>query len=310
MSFRRLLAPLLAVIALSAPTALASTVVSQTVAPGGVAGKTSVISIDSGGLTRSYRLFVPNVLPAGPRPLVVALHGHSVTGEAMESATGLDKSAAKAGVLVAYPDGYHASWNAGTCCYDAKAANVDDIGFLSSLITDVASRYSVDKLRVAVAGFSNGGMMAYAFGCARTDLVDVIVVMSGAYMGTSCTLSRPLSVLHMHGLLDTTVPYLGGTVTPLKIKVRPTLGPIGAIGVQAGCTSLPTVPFPSSPLVTETQAAGCRPGTQLIVLASSTLGHLWPTGTTSVPQYGFDATTMTWGFLVNTWATRGTPVAL
>ena len=305
MRYRRLLAPLLVLSAVAAPALHAAA--ATTAAP---TGTTSVISIESGGLARSYRLFVPSVLPAGPRPLLLALHGHSASADLMESGTGLDKSAAKAGVLVAYPEGYGASWNTGVCCYEATAAGVDDYTFLAKVISDVGARFSVDKNRVAMAGFSNGGIMAYSFACARADLVDTIVVMSGAYVDKSCALSRPVSVLHMHGLLDTVVPYLGGTITPARIKVRPTLGPIGAIAVQGGCTSLPVVPFPSSPLVTETDAAGCQPGVKLVVLTSSTLGHLWPTGATSVPTYGYDATTMTWGFLVTTWANRPAPAPL
>src|SRR4051794_14712778 len=112
---RRLVVLVLALLALATP-AVASTIVSTGAAPGGSAGTTSVILLDVGGAARSYRLFVPTLLPAGPRPLVLALHGYTATAQDMELGTGLDKTAGKGGALVAYPDGLDHSWNAGTCC--------------------------------------------------------------------------------------------------------------------------------------------------------------------------------------------------
>src|SRR5690242_2615927 len=116
MTLRRLLVPVLAVLALLAPSAVASVVVSSAPAPGGYAGITRVVSLDAGGVARSYRLFVPSTLPTGPRPLVLSMHGFGSEASVQESGTGLDKVAAKSGILVAYPEGLDHSWNAGTCC--------------------------------------------------------------------------------------------------------------------------------------------------------------------------------------------------
>ncbi|MCU1599518.1 MAG: hypothetical protein JWO22_227, partial [Frankiales bacterium] len=111
MTFRRLVLPLLALAAFAAPTLRATA--ATTPAP---TGTTTVISLQSGGLARSYRLFVPSTLPAGPRPLVLSLHGFNLDAAQQESGTNLDKVAAKSGILVAYPDGLGNSWNAGPCC--------------------------------------------------------------------------------------------------------------------------------------------------------------------------------------------------
>jgi poly(3-hydroxybutyrate) depolymerase len=106
-----------------------------------------------------------------------------------------------------------------------------------------------------------------------------------------------------------TVPYEGGIVPSTGTKVRPAYGPIGAIAQLDGCTGFTVVPS-SSPLVTTTQGQGCPSGVQVSLVVSSTLKHQWPTGTTAIPTYGFDATNNLWGFLAAEWATRAAPVAL
>src|SRR4051794_10958568 len=95
-----LLAALVAVLGtltgLVAPTAAlatgtpTSTIVSSAPAPNGAAGTTYVLSMTYGGLARDYHLFVPSKVPAGPRPLVVALHGYTGTASSFELATNLD----------------------------------------------------------------------------------------------------------------------------------------------------------------------------------------------------------------------------
>lgn len=302
MRLRRLLVPLLALAALTAPAAARAATTAPT-------GTTSVISIDSGGITRSYRLFVPSVLPAGPRPLVLSLHGFSLTGAMQETGTNLDKVAAKAGILVAYPDGLGNGWNAGNCCGTSVTSNVDDVAFLSSVVRDIATRYSVDRLRTAVSGFSNGAMMSYRFACERADLVDTIIAMAGTYVAPGCPMARPLNLLHMHGLLDATVPYNGGVIPVTGTKVRPAYGPVGAVAQLDGCSSFDVVPSLSA-LVTTTEGQGCPAGITVRLVTSATLKHTWPTGPTAVSTYGFDATDNLWGFLSGVWSTRGTPVAL
>src|SRR5439155_9419384 len=56
---------------------------------------------------------------------------------------------------------------------------------------------------------SNGGYMAYRMACERADVVTNIVVLAGAAASdpAACQPSRGVEVLHLHGTLDTTVPY-------------------------------------------------------------------------------------------------------
>lgn len=130
-------------------------------------------SIRVGGVTRTYRLFVPTGL-TGPAPLVVVLHGGYGSGAQAETAYHWDDRATAGGFVVAFPDGLHRSWNAGGgCCGQAGRDGVDDVAFLTALVAEVGRRASVDPRRVYATGMSNGGIMTYRLAC-ETDLFAAV----------------------------------------------------------------------------------------------------------------------------------------
>lgn len=303
----------LSTVALPSVTAAAvvadSRVVSTGPAPGSAAGRTSVVALGVDGVDRSYRLFVPTALPAGPRPLLLALHSFTRDGARFERESGLDAGAVKAGALVVYPDGLDQSWNAGGCCVPSSATGVDDVGFLEAVLRDVAARRAVDRVRVSVVGHSNGGMMAYRLGCERSALADTVIVMAGTFVGPSCSFTRPVSLLHVHGALDDIVPVSGLANTPLAVSGFPDVrGPVSAYAAFDRCKGWSTTAFEGSPLASVLQAT-CPPGTWVQLVVSSTLGHAWPTSADR-SRYGVDMTGATWGFARAVWASRGAPVAL
>jgi polyhydroxybutyrate depolymerase len=290
-----------------------STVVSSSAAPNGAAGTTRVIGIGYGGAVRDYRLFVPTTLPAGPRPLLVALHGYTSDATSMESLTNLDANAPKRGALIAYPDGLGKSWNAGTCCGTSSADNVDDVGFLAAVIHDVAVRWSVDRNRLALVGGSNGGMLAYRFACERSDMVDVVTVMGSTNVAPQCSFARPVSLMHVHGLADTTVPFDGVASSPLDASGFPSVrSSVDGVASLDGCSSSYTQSaYNGRADDTLYQAVGCPAGTAVQYVVSQSLTHTWPaTGSAAAASTGIDATSMTWGFSTASWASRPAPAAL
>ncbi len=177
------------------------------------------VVLDSG---RSYALHVPPQLQkepeaAGGRPVMVVLHA-LLTGPAdAATSTGFDALADRDGVLVAYPYGVKRSFNAGLCCGEAVVQEVDDVVFLADVVGDLRRRGAG---RVSVVGFSNGGMMAYRFACARPDLVDTVGVLSGTLEVPRC--AGPIRALHLHGDRDTAVPFDGATFSErLSAYLRP-----------------------------------------------------------------------------------------
>src|SRR5690606_29714059 len=113
------------------------------------------LTLEYGGLTRSYQLTVPDGLAAGePAPLLIALHPFASSGKALRALTGLDALAERDGFLVAYPDSADLYWDDGRprpSWYPAPEP-IDDLGFLGALIEDVSARYEVDPARVVLTG--------------------------------------------------------------------------------------------------------------------------------------------------------------
>ena len=182
-----------------------------------------LFSILSGGLTRFYRVHVPpSYVPGTPTPVVLSFHGGG--GNALQFAgdSGLMATADTHGFLLVMPEGTNTvlglpftllTWNAGTCCASAAASNVDDVGFVSDLLDDLALSFSVDENRVYATGLSNGGMMSYRLGLELPDRISAIAPVAAAVVVPNPIAQRPIPVIAIHGALDTNVPYLGGTST-------------------------------------------------------------------------------------------------
>ncbi|MBX6765628.1 MAG: hypothetical protein IRY90_00455 [Actinomadura rubrobrunea] len=167
---------------------------------------------------REYLLYIPPKLsdgqwrggrPVRPLPLVVALHGGLATKDTMRDLTGFDSLGLQLGFLVAYPDGFLTTWNAGDCCGAAKIGRIDDVGFLTRLIDTLTGVGLADPRRVYVTGFSNGAGMAYRLACEKPDKVAAIGVVEGALV-TKCAPDRPVAVMIFHGTADRNVPFDGG----------------------------------------------------------------------------------------------------
>ncbi|MFZ9842849.1 MAG: alpha/beta hydrolase family esterase [Ilumatobacteraceae bacterium] len=176
-------------------------------------------------------------------PMLLVLHGFGGSGAAMSSYTSIESALADAGIdaVVVYPEGTGAetgspqSWNAGGCCPFAMFEPVDDVGFFSKLISTVETDYSTDSDRVWVIGHSNGGMMGYRLACELADKISAIGVAAGALMLDSCTPTRAVDVLHLHGDLDAVVPLNGGNA--LGIEFPSTRQSIDHYADAAGCAA-------------------------------------------------------------------------
>ncbi len=158
----------------------------------------------SGGLVRSYRLFVPAHLKQ-PAPVVVVLHGGLQTPGGVADMTGFDREAERQGFLAVYPAGVGRTFDAGVCCGPAKRLGVDDVGFVRDLLGHLATRYDMDPSRVYATGISNGGLLAYRLACELPDVFAAVAPVAATLVG-ECDPSSPVSILHIHGLRDRNIP--------------------------------------------------------------------------------------------------------
>ncbi len=169
-------------------------------------------SMAVGGETRSYGYYLPATASARP-PLLVLVHllvpAPGVASVGTGDASTLIDLARDRGIAVATPTGIDFSFNGGTCCGTAARRNVDDLAFLRSVVSDVVARDHVDRRRVYLAGFSNGGFLAYRAACEDPGPYAGIAVVEGALLTSLCAPGRPTNLLVVHQRGDVTVPFDG-----------------------------------------------------------------------------------------------------
>lgn len=232
-----------------------------------------------GGLQRTYVLHVPPGLdhPAG---LVINLHGAGQSGAEQAAVTNYNAVADRYGFVVAYPDGIDMSWADGRGASVPDRERVDDVGFLSALISQLSGDFAIPPGRVFVTGMSAGAFMANRLACDRADLVSAVAPVAGTLgIGVPCSPSKPVSVMAIHGTADPVVPFTGGPMVgrggPSDIVAAPALAerwraldhcPGGPVADPGGFT-----------------ATGCADGTEVVLVSIDGAGHTWPIG------LGFDA---------------------
>jgi polyhydroxybutyrate depolymerase len=163
--------------------------------------------VNIGGIDRNYRLYLPAGLPPAAS-LVVMLHGGFGSAEQAERAYGWNQLADSAKFVVAYPDGLARAWNSGGgCCGQPSRDGVDDVGFITAAVRDIANNVGIDPARIYATGISNGGMMAYKLAC--NSAVFAAIGPDSATQLDACPAPHPTSVLHIHGTDDRLIRYDG-----------------------------------------------------------------------------------------------------
>mmetsp|Transcript_6535 Transcript_6535/g.9361 ORF Transcript_6535/g.9361 Transcript_6535/m.9361 type:complete len:414 (+) Transcript_6535:266-1507(+) len=118
---------------------------------------------------RTYSLYIPSSIchnnteqpQGGVIPLVFAIHCFGCPPTAMQH---WQKVGEEFNFAVVIPTGIQRSWNAKYCCGYALRNQLDDVGFLHTIITNLHDQYSFVSADVTYAvGWSNGGyMVTYA----------------------------------------------------------------------------------------------------------------------------------------------------
>jgi polyhydroxybutyrate depolymerase len=257
----------------------------------------------SGGRTRTYRLYVPVNLPADSTvPLVVFLHGGFGSGQQAENSYGWDSAADANGFVVAYPDGLSRAWNGGTCCGVPQAQDVDDVGFIKDLISHLEAALPIDASRIYATGISNGGIMAYRLACETT--LFAAVGPDSATQLVDCAGAQPASVIAIHGLADTRVPYAGGMGSGVGHVDGPAVPSVIASWRAIDDCTAATVTT-AGPVTTSIATCPDDRAVELITIAGA--GHQWP-GSKPMnqviadaldldqPSDALDATSVMWSF--------------
>lgn len=290
-------------------------------------GTTRARRVTSGGEERCYLLHAPENLPSdAPVPLVITLHGFSMNGEQMQATSQWDRVADREGFLTAYPDGagLPPRWNSGPI----SLIEVDDVQFMRDLVDDVAALWNVDRARVYLTGFSNGGGMTILAACEAADLMAALglVEVGGIHAATedACAPARPLPLIELAGPVPAGA-VSGGTLTtaqlpaaaPADLTFTASPGPflLRLVSVSPdsylayypaaraarwaelnGCAE-PVVE--QAGRLTHTRYADCASGAAVEYFRIDGMGHQWPVGELAPPEEpraAINATEAMWQF--------------
>lgn len=223
--------------------------------------QTVKLSMQVGGKTRTCMVHVPS--GATKAPLVFFVHGANGSGAAFESETKGDATADREKFIAAYPS---ASSDGSTGTWD-DMQGVTNFPFFLAVIDTVDARYHIDRNKIYMTGFSQGGMISYVASCSYSDVFAAVAPVSG-HSNTTCTLKRPVPVFMTFGTSD--------------------IGPTSTFVADANlwnkwnkCPSMPTIvkPYPASSAnsgVTRVTYGPCDQGSVVILDSIQGEGHQWP----------------------------------
>ncbi len=236
-----------------------------------------------GGTTHNCNWYVPSGI--NKPPVVFFIHGANGSGNEFENTTQGNKVADKEKFIAVYPSA-SSSGSAGTW---ADMRGTSDYPFYLAVLDTLDKRYSIDRNRVYMTGFSQGGFISFVAGCKYSDIFAAIAPVSG-HAASGCTIKRPISVFLTFGAQEDKVSFVNDLNIWLKLDSCPS-------------TPASTSRYPqSNSKVTRITYGPCAQGTYVIMDSISSQGHQWPSST------NINQAEETWAFFKQFSLDKGTNV--
>ena len=259
------------------------------------------------GRIRSYDVYRSDEAADSPSPVLLVFHGGGGSKDGMPAVTCptgdvtddlcLNRLAALGAehYLVVYPQGFLTTWNAGNCCGPAMQQDVDDVAFVSQLLDQLATTFSIDSDRVYATGISNGAMLSHRLACELSDRIAAIAPVAGGMgiVDSECRPLHPVPVLEFHGTADPNYPFdggVGGGVSGTDFIGIPET--IAGWVMRDGCADTPSdarqpdaVPDDGT-TVWRQEYPGCADGARVVLDRIENGGHTWPDGSPTLTDVG------------------------
>jgi len=200
-------------------------------------------------MKRRVRIYLPESYESdSPTPVILALHGKFRNGTSFEHVTDFSNSKYNKDAIVLYPDGIDVRLPASRSVqmilttllqlrwtgdpYAPKLRKNNDIKYAGELLDQIESSFCVDKSRIYVTGFSNGGGLAHLLACdpILSSRIAAFAIASGGFFTkkamtqegamqkdlfnpANCKPSRsPIPIIEFHGDDDEMYVYDGNSV--------------------------------------------------------------------------------------------------
>lgn len=232
-------------------------------------------TLESGGLERSYILWVPESYSGSePRPALFTFHGRGSNKEQQIVYSGFTVRAQEEDVLVVAPDavGSPMQWSP-----YGRMTEADDAAFVDDLIEDLGQVACVDTTRLWATGMSSGGFMTSSLACARPDTFAAFgPVAMTAFNDGQCASTRPVPMIAFHGTDD-------GVVSIDGIAGKSIPSTLEQWAEHNGCDPEPEEERIGSEVIRR-HWTGCEATTEFYVVEGG--GHTWP-GAIEIAALGY-----------------------
>ncbi len=230
-------------------------------------------SIMHNGAWRNYRLFLPSGFNASSHlPLVLNFHGYGSNALEQEAYTGFDNVADTGHFILCYPNGLNNAWN-------IVNANSPDIQFVDTLITVLYNQYNIDLNRVYSTGLSNGGFLSNLLGCTLSNRIAAIAPVAGTnvpIVQNSCSPSRRIPVLYIHGDADPIVNYFGTSGTVSAADLVDLWTGLNYCSMMPDTFLMPDVSTSDNSRAERISWHNCDGGVEVVHYRILNGGHTWP----------------------------------
>ncbi|WP_049782658.1 alpha/beta hydrolase family esterase [Maribacter sp. HTCC2170] len=256
--------------------------------------KDQTYTIQFQGYERDYIVHVPpEAQMQKPAPLLFHLHGGGGTAKGTAGLTfnRFNDLADRDGFIVVYPNAIKKNWNDGRKLEEVKAwkENIDDVGFIREIVSNLQDKYNIDSSRIFTTGMSNGGFMSSRLLCDASDIFRGGAILTASLSKDyipKCDPVKPVAVMVMNGTDDPLVPYDGGQVRVFKKnrgEIVSTDDYMTFWKGKNGCTvEKNTIELPNTSddgtTVSVEEYEACQDGGALVLYKINGGGHTWPGG--------------------------------
>jgi len=274
------------------------------------------LSLNSGGVVRSYLLHVPPADSSMPMPIVMMLHGAGgSSATAAANFNWIPKSDSEH-FLAVFPQGLPpdptrpAGFLVNRNLWNDNRPEViphprpDDVAFLGAVLDDVERQCNADPNRIYITGFSNGASMTFFLATQLSSRIAAIAPVSGHCFLDDAKLSHPIPLMLIVGDADPENPLAGGlakTRAGLSTTKPAMFDSIDDWLRFDNQSNIKSITQTKGGVTTQTYSTGTNCPIIFITIAGQ--GHEWPGGRRALPPAisgndttTFDATTVIWNF--------------
>ncbi len=203
-----------------------------------------------------------------PLPAVVFFHGYNGSAEAVMADGPLVAALSEDGLALIAPQGARDARGQRTWSFPGgQKLERDDFACVDRLRKDMAARWPIDSARTLASGFSVGGSMVWYIACRTPNLFAAYAPVAGAFWSPEPeTCVAPVSLRHIHGFNDQTVPMTGRVLRGGAMRQGDVMKSFSTLKALDQCPPSPARNTRAGPLTCETwPARTCGSGHELVL---------------------------------------------